>query len=110
MASLKNVHSTHSERVAREQVTGRGNILFECWMESVYGNYFNDVPWKKLFSLKKNQRLYQLKKTVKSVTVALIFNPLQRQRKMLPLPSQKGSHLCQKAEGAPRRTPAKIKA
>lgn len=50
VASLKNVHSTHWELVAFEQVTGRGNILFECWVDSVYGSSFNDVPWKKLFS------------------------------------------------------------
>lgn len=57
-------------------------------MDSCYGNYFNDVPWKKLFSLKKKkkkkkQRLYLLIKTVESV--ALIINPLERQHEILPL-------------------------
>lgn len=42
-----------------EKLTGLGNILFECWMDSVYGNSFNDVPWKKLFSLKKQNKKKQ---------------------------------------------------
>lgn len=63
-----------------EQLIGRVNVAFECWMDSVYGNIFNDVPWKKLFSLK---RLYHLMKTVGSVALTL---KKKGKKKDVPLP------------------------
>lgn len=74
--SLTNVHTAHAHEWVSEQSSGRGNNLFERWMESVYGNDFNDVPWKKksiFLNKQTKQRLYQLMKTVESVTVALMF-------------------------------------
>lgn len=75
----------HSGRVDFEQLTGRGNILFERWMDSVYVNSLNDVPWKKLFSWKRKAEIVQVNDDFLISHSCFYFIRLQRQQKMLPL-------------------------
>lgn len=57
-------------------------------MDSVYGNSFNDVPWKKLFSLISKKTKKQKKRSRDCTNLCRLLNQVQleRQKKMLALP------------------------